>query len=102
MGRLKTAPPRLAFAKQASIAMPAKVADPYYSSAEWKALRLACLKRDRFKCTVEGCGERACIADHIVSRRNGGADTLGNLRSLCRGHDNRVKEDHLGRRRGGG
>ena len=102
MGRLKTAPNRLAFANQANIAPIGKAADPFYFSPEWRALRLACFKRDRFKCTEPGCDERACVADHIVSRRNGGQDVLANLRALCRTHDNRVKEDHLGRRRGGG
>jgi 5-methylcytosine-specific restriction endonuclease McrA len=101
MGRLKSAPLRIGFANQARIAPAAKVADPFYASPEWKALRLACFQRDRFKCTEPGCDERACVADHIISRRNGGQDVLGNLRSMCRAHDNRVKEDHMGRRRGG-
>jgi 5-methylcytosine-specific restriction endonuclease McrA len=42
------------------------------------------------------------VADHIIRRRDGGADALGNLRSLCRAHDNSVKEAADGRRRGGG
>jgi 5-methylcytosine-specific restriction endonuclease McrA len=79
---------------------PPKVADAYYSTAEWKALRHACLKRDGFRCVAEGCGRPAIVADHIVSRRDGGADRLDNLRSLCRLHDNRWKEDAGGARRG--
>ena len=77
-----------------------KQADPYYLSLEWRALRQACLRRDRFRCTAQGCDKPAIVADHIVSRRDGGKDELGNLRSLCRLHDNRWKEDHLGVRRG--
>ena len=72
--------------------IPEKRADPFYLSAEWKALRLACLRRDRFRCTIQGCGQPACVADHIVSRKAGGADELANLRSLCRLHDNRFRE----------
>ena len=45
---------------------------------------------------------RAVVVDHIVSPRNGGEDALSNLRSLCRLHDNRVKENALGDRRSGG
>jgi 5-methylcytosine-specific restriction endonuclease McrA len=54
----------------------------FYKTAFWKRLRAACLKRDR-KCTTPGCTERAVVADHIVPRSKGGADTLENLRGLC-------------------
>lgn len=79
---------------------PKKVADDFYHSAEWQALRRMCFQRDGNRCVV--CGERASIADHIVSRKNGGKDDLSNLRSLCRPCDNRVKEDAAGDRRSGG
>jgi 5-methylcytosine-specific restriction endonuclease McrA len=85
---------------------PPKVAEAFYSSPEWRALRQATFKRDGGRCVI--CGRPAVVADHIVSRRRwadeavaGSPDTLGNTRSLCREHDNRFKEDHLGRRRGG-
>jgi 5-methylcytosine-specific restriction endonuclease McrA len=80
-----------------------KMVDGFYKSAEWIALRKACLERDKYQCqlVLPGCMGRASIADHKVSRRNGGADNLANLRSVCRACDNRLKEDHLGRRRGG-
>ena len=74
--------------------------EPFYASPEWKALRMACLTRDRFRCTAPGCDRPAIVADHIVSRKAGGADALDNLRSLCRTHDNRWKEDAAGLRRG--
>ena len=84
---------------------PPKVADGYYLSAEWKSLRLACLKRDGWRCVK--CGEPAIVADHVVGRRRwlaeglpGSPDTLGNLRSLCRRHDNAMKEGPDGERRG--
>ena len=75
--------------------------DKFYRSAEWLALRKAALKRDNYRCIAPGCGKPAVIVDHIVSRRAGGQDTLSNLRCLCRSHDAAIKEDHLGRRRGG-
>jgi 5-methylcytosine-specific restriction endonuclease McrA len=61
-----------------------------------------CLKRDNYTCVVVGCGDNAIIADHIVSRRNGGADVMSNLRSLCRRHDNQVKENEHGKRKSNG
>lgn len=81
-----------------------KTVDSFYKSAEWIALRKACLERDKYQCqlVLPGCTGRAFIADHIVSRRNGGTNTLPNLRAVCRACDNRLKEDHLGRRRGSG
>jgi 5-methylcytosine-specific restriction endonuclease McrA len=76
-----------------------KVADPYYSAPSWRELRASCLARDNHTCVVEGCGQRAIVADHIVSRRAGGADALHNLRSLCRLHDNQARERNDGTRR---
>ena len=76
--------------------------DPYYRSAEWLAVRGEALERDRYTCTVAGCGEPACVVDHILSRRRGGTDDKTNLRSLCRGHDNQLKEKQNGERRSGG
>jgi 5-methylcytosine-specific restriction protein A len=80
---------------------PPKQADPYYLSLEWRTLRLACLRRDRFRCAAPGCDRPAVVADHILSRKAGGPDDLANLRSLCRLHDNRWREDQTGARRGG-
>ena len=80
--------------------VPVKKPDPFYATPEWKALRLEALKRDHFRCVA--CGDRARTVDHIVRRRDGGADALPNLRSLCITCDNRVKEDARGARRNGG
>lgn len=79
-----------------------KRADPYYLSREWRALREQALQRDGCRCVIPGCGRRAVRVDHIVARRDGGADMLDNLRSLCAEHDNQVKEDATGKRRSGG
>jgi len=59
----------------------------FYGTAFWKKLRAQCLKRDRV-CTVAGCRNHAVVADHIVERSRGGADTLDNLRGLCITHHN--------------
>lgn len=95
-------PSRVAAADTRAAKPPPKEADPFYRTTDWKSLRDACLKRDGYRCAVLGCNQRAFIADHVVSRKNGGTDTLENLRSVCRLHDNRAKEDHLGVRRGEG
>src|SRR5215471_2741252 len=74
--------------------------DPFYTSKQWRTLRLAVLRRDRHACTVPGCGRRATIVDHIIARSNGGSDSPTNLRSLCVLHDNGKKENQNGERRG--
>jgi 5-methylcytosine-specific restriction endonuclease McrA len=103
VGRLKTLGGLVPTASTAIAIVPPKTADSYYHSAEWQGLRSACLVRDGFRCqlALPGCTGRATIADHVISRRAGGRDELANLRAVCRACDNRVKEDHLGRRRGG-
>jgi 5-methylcytosine-specific restriction endonuclease McrA len=54
---------------------------------------------DGYRCVVPGCNAPAVVVDHIVPRREGGSDALQNLRSLCRAHDNQVKEAASGIRR---
>lgn len=51
---------------------------------------------------MPGCDRAGKVVDHIIARRAGGPDTLGNLRHLCRDHDNQVKEDATGKRRSAG
>lgn len=72
--------------------------DPYYLTKTWRRLREARLLMDAHTCVVPGCGQRATHVDHIIARRAGGADTLANLRSLCREHDQQVKERPSGAR----
>ena len=93
---------RLPLARTAIVRPPEKRADPYYLTAEWRELRRRTRERDGGVCTVPGCGRGALVADHIVSRKAGGADALHNTRSLCRLHDNRFREDPTGQRRAGG
>lgn len=102
MARLSCGKPRIASSSAAIAKPPPKTVEPYYRTTEWQNLRKACLERANYRCEIAlpGCTHHATIADHITSRRNGGADTLANLRAACASCDSRVKEDHLGRRRG--
>jgi 5-methylcytosine-specific restriction endonuclease McrA len=77
-----------------------KRVDPYYRTREWRELRERILHRDRNRCVI--CGDTARVVDHITPRRQGGLDHQANLRSLCRRHDNEVKESGFGKRRGTG
>lgn len=77
-------------------------ANGYYQSPQWRRLRAARLKIDRRTCVVPGCGKTAVVVDHIIRRKDGGADTIANTRSLCREHDNQVKERPNGRRANAG
>jgi len=74
------------------------MSDPFYRTATWLRLRKDRLRHDHHTCTVPGCGQRATVVDHIVPRRAGGPDVLTNLRSLCREHDQQVKERPGGKR----
>jgi len=78
------------------------MSDPYYQTAAWRKLRAQRLALDGHKCVVPGCGRRANTVDHIKRRRDGGADALTNLRSLCDQHDRSIKEMPSGKRRNGG
>ncbi|WP_137387979.1 HNH endonuclease [Rhodoligotrophos defluvii] len=62
---------------------PPKVADRFYLSREWRAL-VARLKRERGN-WCEQCGSsHRIIGDHIVERRDGGADLdPANVMLLC-------------------
>lgn len=90
--KLRTFQPRLRVIDTSRVKAPVKRVEPYYLSTGWRALRAAALDRDGYRCASPGCPDRAVVVDHIVSRRDGGTDTLDNLRCLCRTHDSRLKE----------
>jgi 5-methylcytosine-specific restriction protein A len=82
---------------------PAKYVDPFYLSPAWRSFRPSILRRDGGRCTwVENgvrCARRAVVVDHIIARRDGGADfDPNNCRSLCRLHDNRRHGEKGGKR----
>ena len=74
----------------------------YYDSAGWQRLRAAVFERDGYRCTRCGArgkqagGMAVLNAAHIRSRRNGGTDTLANLRTMC--NVCHPKSDAAGRR----
>lgn len=88
VGKLKSMPARLGGLKPRLAPMP-KVADRFYQSAEWKALRSAKRAQGPAFCCVCGCGGRL-ILDHREERRDGGADLPGldGLDWYCTAHHN--------------
>ncbi len=48
----------------------------------WRTLSVAVLERDGRVC--HWCGDTATTADHVIPRRAGGTDDLGNLVAACR------------------
>jgi 5-methylcytosine-specific restriction enzyme A len=88
--RLKRAAPILKSLPPA-IGRGPKLADPFYLSSAWRAL-IADIKRQRGnRCQHPGCntGHMVIIGDHIIARRDGGADLDPlNIRLLCLPHHN--------------
>lgn len=88
MARLKSLPGRLTALPSRVKAAP-KVADRFYTSADWKALRTAKRAQGPAYCRV--CGSTArLILDHRVERKDGGADlpSLDQLDWYCTAHHN--------------
>jgi len=73
MARLTRAPARLA-AAPVRIARAPKVADPFYQSPEWIALRSARMKdKDYWQAKARGKPGERLVLDHVTERRDGGA-----------------------------
>jgi 5-methylcytosine-specific restriction endonuclease McrA len=85
MGKLKAMPTRLG-ALPAKVRQAPKVAEGFYQSKEWREL-VARVKRKR-GAWCERCGStERLIADHIVERKDGGADLdETNIELLCGKH----------------
>jgi len=85
MGKLGTMPSRLGKMPVRLAAMP-KVAEAFYQSGAWRSL-VARIKRER-GAWCERCGStKRVIADHIVERKDGGADLdPRNIELLCFDH----------------
>lgn len=58
------------------------MSDPFYRSAEWQRLRAECIRLHP-RCATAGCGRRSVVADHVIPRSQGGADSLSNLVGRC-------------------
>jgi len=88
---LPTLRPRIGLADLRTAALPPKIAEPFYSSAEWIALRDRVRREAGGRCQVPGCDriERGMIVDHIVELKDGGAPLdRSNARLMCRSHHN--------------
>ena len=74
---------------------PVKRTDPYYLTAEWRAVRAYVLRRDGgicLRCGLPG----ANTVHHTIERRDGGSDDPSNLESVHRGCHNRAHPDKGG------
>ena len=85
MGKLIAMGARIG-ALPARVAAAPKVAEGFYQSVEWRRL-VAAIKRER-GAWCERCGSKhRVIADHIVERKDGGADLdPSNIELLCFAH----------------
>ena len=87
MGKLRAAAPRIGLMTP-TVKMAPKVAETFYQSPAWRQL-VARIKRERgYRCQRPGCGStERVIADHIVERKDGGAELdPRNIELLCFAH----------------
>ena len=104
---LPTLRPRIVLVDLRTAAPPPKVAEPFYSSGEWIALRDRVRREAGGRCQVAGCGriERGMLGDHSVERKEGGAELeRGSRRVKCRSHPTQKRnaaraESQAGRQR---
>ena len=59
----------------------------YYDSSEWKKLSKRFLDANPM---CELCEKRSEIAHHIIPRKQGGSDEVGNLMAVCRSCHGRI------------
>ena len=98
---LRALQPRVALADLRTAALPPKVADRFYSSLAWIALRDRVRREAGGRCQVPGCGriERGMIVDHIVELKDGGVPLdRSNTRLMCRSHHNQKTDTERAKR----
>ena len=86
---LRALQPRVGLANLRTAALPPKVADRFYSSSAWIALRDRVRREAGGRCQAPGCGraERRMFVDHIVELKDGGAPLERlNCELLCNSH----------------
>jgi len=86
---LQALQPRVGSADLRTAALPPKVADPFYSSPAWIALRDRVRREAGGRCQAPDCGraERRMFVDHIVELNDGGAPLeRTNVWLLCPSH----------------
>lgn len=87
MAKLAMLKPRVATLDTRIAKLPEKMAEPFYSSAEWIELRNRVRREARGQCQVPGCKARGHTVDHIVEIRDGGAPLdRSNLMLMCQPH----------------
>lgn len=87
MARLTMLRPAVSTLDTAIAAPPIKTAEPFYSTAEWIALRDRVRREARGMCQIPGCTKRGFIVDHIVEIRDGGAKLdRANVMLTCSHH----------------
>lgn len=63
---------------------PPKTAEPFYQSREWKALVARLVAERGRRCEACGATGQRLIGDHVVERKDGGAELdPANIRLLC-------------------
>ena len=86
---LRALQPRIGLANLRTAALPPKVADRFYSSPAWIALRDRVRREAGGRCQAPGCGraERRMFVDHIVELKDGGAPLeRSNTMLVCSSH----------------
>ena len=86
---LRALQPRVGLANLRTAALPPKVADRFYSSPAWIALRDRVRREAGGRCQMSGCGraERRMFVDHIVELKDGGAPLeRSNVWLICGAH----------------
>lgn len=84
MAPLRTIRPRLQAVEPRRVAPPPKVADSFYTSPEWRALRASIVKQRGWRCQKCGRTHGQIYADHIEELKDGGAPLdPANVQLLC-------------------
>jgi 5-methylcytosine-specific restriction protein A len=89
---LQALKPRVRLADLCTVALPPKVADRFYTSPAWIALRSRVRHEAGGRCQAPGCSrvERRMFVDHIVELKDGGAPLeRANVCLLCASHHSR-------------
>jgi 5-methylcytosine-specific restriction protein A len=89
MGRLTSLGPRLTPLDTRRVKPPPKTVEPFYTLPEYRVWRAEVIRRAQGRCQWPGCGraERRMYADHIIERKDGGADLdPANGQCLCHKH----------------
>jgi 5-methylcytosine-specific restriction protein A len=83
---LRTVRSRVPVSDNRRVKPPPKVADPFYSSHEWRQLLDSIIAKRGRQCQGERCGRTGCrlYGDHIIEIKDGGPKLdERNIRLLC-------------------